>query len=58
MGAIMEQGVVEMVVRLLGAGLIGAVIGFERRLHHKAIGVAGMFMVALGSTTCMLLASI
>src|SRR5438270_2487933 len=53
----MELGVVEIVVRLVGAGLIGAVIGFERRLHHKAIGVAGMFMVALGSTTYMLLAS-
>ena len=53
----MELGVVEIVVRLVGAGLIGAVIGFERRLHHKAIGIAGMFMVALGSTTYMLLAS-
>ena len=53
----MELGVVEMVVRLLAAGLIGAVIGFERRMHHKAIGIAGMFMVALGSTTYMLLAT-
>lgn len=53
----MEFGVVEMLVRLLAAGLIGAVIGFERRLHHKAIGIAGMFLVALGSTTYMLLAA-
>jgi putative Mg2+ transporter-C (MgtC) family protein len=53
----MEQGIVDIVVRLLGAGAIGAVIGFERRVHHKAIGVAGMFMIGLGSTTYMLLAA-
>lgn len=46
----------EILLRLLAAGLIGAAIGFERRLHHKAIGVAGMILIAIGSTTYMLLA--
>jgi uncharacterized membrane protein YhiD involved in acid resistance len=45
-----------MLLRLLGAGLIGALIGYERRLHHKAIGIAGMVLVAVGSATYMLLA--
>jgi putative Mg2+ transporter-C (MgtC) family protein len=45
-----------ILVRLLGAGLIGALIGYERRMHHKSIGIAGMMLVALGSATYMLLA--
>jgi putative Mg2+ transporter-C (MgtC) family protein len=45
-----------MLLRLFGAGLIGALIGYERRLHHKAIGIAGMVLVAVGSATYMLLA--
>jgi putative Mg2+ transporter-C (MgtC) family protein len=45
-----------ILVRLLGAGLVGALIGYERRMHHKAIGIAGMMLVALGSATYMLLA--
>lgn len=48
--------VAEMLLRLLVAGVIGAMIGYERRLHHKAIGVAGMVLVAVGSATYMLLA--
>ncbi len=42
--------------RLLLAAAIGGLIGYERRLHQKAIGIAGMIMVALGSATYMLLA--
>ena len=49
-------GVAEILVRLMGAGLIGGLIGFERRAHHKAIGIAGMVLIAVGSTTFMLLA--
>jgi putative Mg2+ transporter-C (MgtC) family protein len=45
-----------MLLRLFGAGVIGALIGYERRLHHKAIGIAGMVLVAVGSATYMLLA--
>ncbi|HEY5744954.1 MAG TPA: MgtC/SapB family protein [Chryseolinea sp.] len=43
-------------VRLLTAGLIGGLMGFERRAHNKAIGPAGMALIAIGSTTFMLLA--
>jgi putative Mg2+ transporter-C (MgtC) family protein len=46
----------DLILRLLVAALVGAVIGYERRMHHKAIGIAGMMLVALGSTTYMLLA--
>ncbi len=42
--------------RLIIAGLIGAIIGYERRMHHKAIGISGMMLVAIGSATYMLLA--
>src|SRR5829696_5517031 len=45
-----------ILVRLIGAGIIGALIGYERRMHHKSIGIAGMMLVALGSATYMLLA--
>ena len=47
--------VVDILLRLMTAGLLGAGIGFERRIHHKAIGVAGMVLIAIGSTTYMLL---
>ena len=42
--------------RLLLAAGVGGLIGYERRMHHKAIGIAGMALVALGSATYMLLA--
>ena len=56
MGADMPLAIPTILVRLLGAGLVGALIGYERRMHHKAIGIAGMMLVALGSATYMLLA--
>jgi len=46
----------EILLRLLAAGVLGAAIGYERRIHHKAIGIAGMVLIAIGSTTYMLLA--
>lgn len=45
-----------IVLRLLVAAVIGGLIGYERRMHHKAIGISGMMMVAVGSATYMLLA--
>ena len=45
-----------MLLRLLIAGVMGGLIGYERRLHHKAIGVAGMMLVAIGSASYMVLA--
>lgn len=47
--------VLDILIRLVAAGIIGALIGFERRVHHKAIGIAGMVLIAIGSTTYMLL---
>lgn len=52
----MPQDAVDIVLRIAIAGAIGAFIGFERRLHHKAIGTAGMAMIGIGSATYMLLA--
>ncbi len=46
----------DILVRVVVAAIIGGMIGYERRLHHKAIGVAGMMLVAIGSSTYMLLA--
>lgn len=51
-----EQEVFGILLKLAAAGVIGALIGWERRVHHKAIGVAGMILIAIGSTTYMLLA--
>ena len=48
--------VFEILTRLVAAVVIGGLIGYERRVHHKAIGIAGMMLVAIGSTTYMLLA--
>jgi len=52
----LEQEVFDILLRLAAAGVIGALIGWERRAHHKAIGVAGMVLITIGSTTYMLLA--
>ena len=51
----MGTEVLDIAMRLMAAGLLGACIGFERRIHHKAIGIAGMVLIAIGSTTYMLL---
>jgi putative Mg2+ transporter-C (MgtC) family protein len=47
---------VDVFIRVLAAALFGGLIGFERRVHHKAIGIAGMVLIAVGSATYMLLA--
>lgn len=46
-----------LAAKLVTAGVLGGLIGFERRAHHKPIGIAGMIMVAIGSTTYMLVAN-
>ena len=53
----LEHEALDIFLRLCAAGLLGAAIGWERRAHHKAIGVAGMILIAIGSTTYMLLAT-
>jgi putative Mg2+ transporter-C (MgtC) family protein len=52
----LDPTILELAAKLAAAGVIGAVIGFERRAHHKPIGIAGMIMIGIGSTTYMLLA--
>ncbi len=52
-----ELTVTTMLLRLVLAGVIGGLIGYERHLQHKAIGIAGMMLVAIGSASYMLLAT-
>jgi putative Mg2+ transporter-C (MgtC) family protein len=56
MNELIPASVGEILLRLVVAALIGGLIGFERRSHHKAVGVAGMMLVGIGSSTYMLLA--
>src|SRR5438105_2787479 len=51
-----ELTVTDILLRLVIAAVLGGFIGYERRLHHKAIGVAAMMLVAIGTATYMLLA--
>jgi putative Mg2+ transporter-C (MgtC) family protein len=51
-----QATVLEILSRLIAAAIIGGFIGYERRVYHKAIGVAGMTLIAIGSATYMLLA--
>jgi putative Mg2+ transporter-C (MgtC) family protein len=51
-----QMSVLDILLRLAVSALIGGVIGYERRIHHKAIGVAGMILVGIGSCSYMLLA--
>lgn len=56
MNETVQATVLEILFRVVVAAIIGGFIGFERRAHHKAIGVAGMMLVGIGSSTYMLLA--
>jgi putative Mg2+ transporter-C (MgtC) family protein len=51
-----QMTVGDILLRLAVSALLGGIIGYERRIHHKAIGVAGMMLVAIGSCSYMLLA--
>ncbi|GMA63168.1 MgtC/SapB family protein [Alicyclobacillus fastidiosus] len=44
----------EFILRLLLAGVLGAVIGVERKVQHKEAGVRTHFVVAVGSALMML----
>lgn len=52
----LQTTVGEILIRVLAAAIIGGLIGYERRVHHKVPGIAGMMLVAIGSSTYMLLA--
>ncbi len=54
----LSNDVMQILLRLLLAGAVGAVLGYERqqRGQPKAIGIAGMMLVCIGSAAYMLLA--
>ncbi len=54
----LTNDIIQILARLLLAGVIGAVLGYERqqRGQPKAIGIAGMMLVCIGSAAYMLLA--
>ena len=45
----------ELTIRMLGAALLGAAIGFEREVRGKGAGVRTHLLVALGSTLFMII---
>ena len=45
---------VDILMRLAAAGFLGACIGFERRVHHKAIGIALASGFLRAATACWL----
>jgi Uncharacterized membrane protein len=51
-GDIMDQW--ELMLRLLISGVLGSLIGFERRSHYKEAGLRTHFVVALGSALIMI----
>jgi putative Mg2+ transporter-C (MgtC) family protein len=53
---VLSETIPEILIRIAAAAVIGGLIGFERRAHHKAIGVAGMMLIAVGAASYMLLA--
>ncbi|CAB1262579.1 MgtC/SapB family protein [Clostridium sp. WLY-B-L2] len=44
----------EMIIRLVLSGVLGGLIGFERRSHFKEAGLRTHFVVAVGSALIML----
>lgn len=45
----------ELIIRLVGAGLLGAFIGYERELRAKGAGIRTHVLVAMGSALFMLI---
>ena len=55
MNSIWEQEIIQMIVRLLAAALLGAAIGYEREFRGKGAGVRTHMLVAMGSCLFMLI---
>jgi len=51
-----EISLLELTLRLLLAGVLGAMIGWDRERHEKAAGVRTMILVSVGSAAFMVLA--
>lgn len=48
----------ELTIRILAAGLMGAAIGYERELRGKSAGMRTHLLVALGSTLLMIISQL
>jgi putative Mg2+ transporter-C (MgtC) family protein len=48
---------VELLTRLVVGTVLGAIIGYERRLHGRPAGLRTHLLVALASTTFMLVST-
>ena len=55
MNTLLEQEIIQLVVRLLTAALLGAAIGYEREFRGKGAGVRTHMLVAMGACLFMLI---
>jgi len=46
---------IELIIRIIGAGILGAIIGVEREFHGKDAGVRTHFIVAVGSALMLII---
>lgn len=55
MNTVLENEIVQLVVRLLAAALLGAAIGYEREFRGKGAGVRTHMLVAMGACLFMMI---
>lgn len=55
MNSVLENEIVQLVVRLLAAAALGAAIGYEREFRGKGAGVRTHMLVAMGACLFMLI---
>jgi len=55
MSNILEQEIIQLVIRLLTAAVLGAIIGFERESRGKGAGVRTHMLVAMGACLFILI---
>lgn len=48
---------IEMIARIAAGGVLGGVIGYERDLHRRPVGLRTHFLVALAAATFMVVSS-
>ena len=55
MNYVLEQEIIQLVVRLVAAAALGAAIGYEREFRGKGAGIRTHMLVAMGSCLFMLI---
>ncbi len=55
MNPILEQEIIQLIIRLVAAALLGAAIGYEREFRGKGAGVRTHMLVAMGACLFMLI---